>query len=84
MHNHGKKSFVITYRDKSAHGVFVPVLFWVIRLPPTGGKDVLVTLVPCPQNNLTSMGLRCRQSGETLYIIYSSVVIMVCYSTFHL
>ena len=41
----------------STHGVLVPLLLWVIRLPSTGREDVLVTFVPAPEHHLSSMGL---------------------------
>ena len=49
-----------------SHSVFVPLLFWVIRLPPAGREDVLVALVPVTKHHLTSMRLHyaCTQTDR--------------------
>ena len=44
------------------HRVFLPVLLWVVGFPPTGGKDVLVPLVPVAQHHLASMRLDTSKS----------------------
>lgn len=44
--------------------VFVPVvLLWVKYLPPAGGKDVLVALIPMPLNNLSAPQVTCQQGA---------------------
>lgn len=47
--------------------VFVPFLLWIVRLPATGRKDVLVFLVPASQNHFTCM--RLEEKSYVSYVI---------------
>ena len=44
------------------HSVFLPVLLGVVGFPPTGGKNVLVSLVPATQHHFTSVRLQRERS----------------------
>jgi len=44
------------------HRVFIPLPFRVVRLPPAGGKNMLVLFVPVTQNNLAGVRLQNRKT----------------------
>ena len=58
------------------HRVLVPLLFGIVRLPAAGGEDVLVSLVPTAQTDLTRVRfvlLDCRVVYDPDVIVHVEV-----------